>query len=257
LIDYSLIDQPEAISFMFYPRQDHSFCPGNAFDYAIPVEEKVSVTCRFYLGGRDFPWVLYFHGNGEVVSDYDDIAPFYHKIGLNLVVADYRGYGASQGFPLFSNMVEDAHRIFSAAGKKLAEKGLSEKIFVMGRSLGSISALELAYNNPDKLKGVIIESGFASIVHLLRHYDLFIGVDTGQFNKECIEMVSRISIPALIIHGENDQHVSLKQGKFLFNNLGSSIKKMVTVPGASHNDIMFYGMKQYFEAIKEFTALTA
>ncbi|MFZ5596705.1 MAG: alpha/beta hydrolase, partial [Bacillota bacterium] len=89
--DYSLLDQPGLIKFLFFPRKYHTACPANAFDTAFPVDRDVSITCRFHVAGRDLPWVLYFHGNGEVVSDYDQIAPIYNEIGLNMVVADYRG----------------------------------------------------------------------------------------------------------------------------------------------------------------------
>jgi pimeloyl-ACP methyl ester carboxylesterase len=125
-----------------------------------------------------FPWILFFHGNGEVVSDYDDIAPFYGRLGLNLTVADYRGYGASSGEPTFTNLVEDAHLIFSAVRKELSSKGFSENLWIMGRSLGSISALELGYHYGDQIQGLVIESGFASVTGLIRHLGLPPGEST-------------------------------------------------------------------------------
>jgi Putative lysophospholipase. len=255
MINYSLIDQPEVLSWFFYPRKDYTPCPKNAFDLAIPVDQNISVTCRFFLSDGKLPWVLYFHGNGEIASDYDDIAPLYHEVGLNLVVADYRGYGASQGYPTFTNMVKDAHRLFQAIREELAEKNLTNDMYVMGRSLGSIPALELAYGYPDLLRGVIIESGFTSFVHMIRHLELIRG-DTETFNNKCIEMVTKIIIPALIIHGEYDQLVSLKQGMFLFRNLGSSQKSMLVIPGADHNDILYYGQEKYFQVIREFVETT-
>lgn len=255
MINYSLIDQPDVLSYFFYPRKDYTPCPENAFDLAIPVEQNISVSCRFYLSDGKLPWVLYFHGNGEIASDYDDIAPLYHEAGLNLVVADYRGYGASQGYPTFTNMVKDAHRLFSAVREALAEKSLSNDMYVMGRSLGSIPALELAFSYPDILKGVIIESGFTSFVHMIRNLGLIQG-DTETFNNKCIEMVTKITIPALIIHGEYDQLVSLKQGVFLYRNLGSSEKSMLIIPGADHNDILYYGQAKYFKIIREFVEIT-
>ena len=97
--DYSEIDNSPALQYIFYPRTTHSKPPFNAFDKVIPVDEDVAITCRFYKGNDAWPWIVFFHGNGEVVSDYDNIAPFYTKRELNLVVTDYRGYGASTGTP--------------------------------------------------------------------------------------------------------------------------------------------------------------
>ncbi len=258
MTDYSVFDRPGLLKFLFYPRRDHTPCPEGAFDIAVPVDQDVSVTCRFYPAAGDLPWMLYFHGNGEVASDYDQIAPLYHQAGLNIVVADYRGYGTSQGTPTFSSLVRDAHSVFSAVGEILAEKNFPPGLWVMGRSMGSVPALELAYNYQDRLKGVIIESGFLSVTGLIRHLGLPAeGVDTGPFDRRCGRMASEIRIPALVIHGEKDRIVPLDQGRLLFEALGSTVKKMVVIPGADHNDILFFGLNRYFGAIREFTALKA
>src|SRR3989304_2696028 len=105
MIDYSPLDQPFLRQFIFYPRKDSAPCPGNAFDLSVRVTDGVSISCRFYTGQHEWPWVLFFHGNGEVVSDYDEISPFYHQGKMNLVVADYRGYGTSSGTPTLTDLV--------------------------------------------------------------------------------------------------------------------------------------------------------
>ncbi|MCL2766675.1 MAG: alpha/beta hydrolase, partial [Peptococcaceae bacterium] len=112
--NYSVIDLPPIIGILFYPRRDFSPCPENAFDLDVPVEENIRVTARFYSKGLEFPTLLYFHGNGEVVFDYDYVAPIYNDIDLNLVVADYRGYGASTGSPSFGALYPDARLILQA-----------------------------------------------------------------------------------------------------------------------------------------------
>src|SRR4030042_2559443 len=109
---YSALDRPEILQFIFYPRRDFTKTPTNAIDYFIPVDKDVSISCRFYTHSRSAPSIMYFHGNGEVVSDYDSIAPLYDKLGINLFVVDYRGYGASGGTPSFSSMIADAPILF-------------------------------------------------------------------------------------------------------------------------------------------------
>jgi len=142
---YSEIDRhPLLLRFLFYPRKWTRPAPAGAEDFMVPVEENITIGCRLYEGEAGWPWVLLFHGNGEIAADYDQIAPFYHQKKINLVVADYRGYGRSSGQPTFTGLVKDAPLIFEAAREKLAQRGLQEKLFVMGRSLGSVPALELA-----------------------------------------------------------------------------------------------------------------
>ena len=82
------------------------------------------VSCRFYKGNAEWPWILFFHGNGEVVSDYDEISPFYFKRKINLVVADYRGYGKSGGTPTITDMLSDAHQSVRGSEKGTGSKGL-------------------------------------------------------------------------------------------------------------------------------------
>ena len=122
------------------------------------MEADVSIHCRF-TEKPEFPSILYFHGNGEIVSDYDGFAHLFNAAGANLVVADYRGYGDSTGTPAFATMIEDAHRI-CAAVKKNWPAASSALTYIMGRSLGSVSALELAAADNGECKGLIIESGF-------------------------------------------------------------------------------------------------
>ena len=160
MTDYSSSDQPFLLQFIFYPRKDFTPCPANAFDLSVLVGDGVSIFCRFYVGHPEWPWILFFHGNGEVVSDYDEISPLYHQKEINLVVADYRGYGASTGAPTLTDLVQDAHVIFKEVKGELSRKNLRKELWVMGRSLGSISALELAYHYQEEIKGLIIESGF-------------------------------------------------------------------------------------------------
>ncbi|MEW5784511.1 MAG: alpha/beta hydrolase [Bacillota bacterium] len=142
-MDYSLIDGSSLLRYLFYPRKDYHKPPPGAFDLNIPVEAGVSITCRAYVGQPGNPWILFFNGNGEVVGDYNGIAPYYTRLGLNLLVADYRGYGASTGRPTFTALISDARAIVKAVWAELTAGGGKPHLWVMGRSLGSISALEL------------------------------------------------------------------------------------------------------------------
>lgn len=257
--DLSLIDQPHVLSFFFYPRQDSSKCPDNAFDFFVPVEKGITVSCRFYAGDKTWPSILYFYGNGEVASEYADIARFYHHKEINLVVADYRGYGMSQGKPSFANMQKDAHTLLGATKEELSRRGFQENLlWVMGRSLGSVCALELAFHYPADIRGVIIESGLVSIVKAVRSLGLASSLDADlkSLERESLAELNNISLPALIIHGEYDEIVPLRSAELLFRHLGSPEKYVVTIPFAGHNDVMFVEPEKYFGAIRHFIYTT-
>ena len=253
--DYSAIDRTSLLTYVFYPRETFSTCPRWGFDCFITVAENIFVHCRFYKENDNWPWVLHFHGNGEVVSDYDEIAIFYLKYGINLVVADYRGYGKSTGDPTLTDISSDAHIICDSVIRTLVEKGFRSDLWIMGRSLGSIPALEIAYRRRNTIRGLIIESGFPSITRLLVHLDVpAAGIDLDAIDRQCLDMVREIIVPVLIIHGEYDTLVPLEEAETLSEQIGSQEKELLIIPGANHNDIMFVGLKQYFEAIKKFIA---
>ena len=251
--DYSQIDRSPLVGFLFYPRRDFSPCPQGAFDFFVPVDQVVSISCRFYIKDKTWPQILYFHGNGEVVSDYDEIAPFYHARRINLIVTDFRGYGASDGSPTFTHLVQDAHRILGAVKEELSQEGIPPDLWVMGRSMGSISALELAGHYPDQVKGLLVESGFASVTRLIKHLGLPAhGIDLEPIEQERMNMIRKISVPALIIHGELDNLVPLQEAEDLYQNLGTTRKKLVVIPKADHNNILSADRELYFGAIQKF-----
>jgi len=257
MIDYSSLDQPFLLQFIFYPRKDFTPCPKNAFDLSVAVGDNVSISCRFYTGHREWPWILYFHGNGEVVSDYDEISPFYHQRKMNLVVADYRGYGASGGTPTLTDLVQDAPLIFHGVREELSRRKLRKDLRVMGRSLGSIAALELASHRQEEMKGLIIESGFPSVVRIMFHLGVpaqVMGLE--KIDQESLERLKKIYLPTLIIHGGQDSLVPLENAKAIYQHLGTREKELLVIPSATHNDIMIVGFKDYFDALQQFIEKT-
>ncbi len=256
--DYSEVDRPSVLVYVFYPRDAFSACPRYGFDHFVPVAEDVSLHCRFYKDNDSWPWILYFHGNGEVVSDYDEISLFYLKNKINLVVADYRGYGKSTGESTLTDISQDAHIVYDAVKKELEGRGFRSDLWIMGRSLGSISALEIAHQRKDDIRGLIIESGFPSITRLLVHLDVPVaGIDLDKIDRQCLAMIGEIRVPTLIIHGEYDTLVPPEEAETLMEHIGSQEKRLLIIPGATHNDIMFMGLKQYMEAINAFIESTS
>jgi len=251
--DYSYVDQPQVLQYLFSPRDDASENPPGCYDHFVEVGDNVRVACRFYLADPDWPWMLYFHGNGEVASDYDQIALFYQFCRVNLAVADYRGYGLSQGRPTVAALISDAEKVWTEVNRYVKESYAQAVSWVMGRSMGSIAALHLAYRFPQEMQGFIIESGFACVPRLIHHLGIMApNPQLKSIEAECLEMIKQIEVPALILHGDRDTLVPWSEGKLVYDTLGSADKQMLAIPGASHNDIIFCDMPRYFGAIEQF-----
>ena len=246
------MNKKEIINAIFYPRKSHK--EQDSKDFIITVSDRNRVGCRMFLKDRSFHNILFFHGNAEIAQEYDDIAALYHRNNCNLIVSDYRGYGLSTGTSDRDNLLTDSIEVFDFTQNYLRDNGFLEQVVVMGRSLGSASAWEIAYNRKDRIKAIIIESGFTTEYPLL---DL-LGVSpdlidfklSDGFNS--LKKIKKYEKPALIIHAEKDHIVPLSEGEIAYKKVLSKNKKIVVVESANHNNIIHCIGVKYFEDIKRF-----
>ena len=254
---YDALDRPEVLGVLFYPRREigGSLMSHDVHLVRIPIAEGLSLGGKLYVASATAPVVLFFHGNGEIASDYDTISSFYTELGLTLLVIDYRGYGTSDGTPTATALLADARASFERAGDIFAEHGLEpERVYVMGRSLGSAAALEVAAHAADgRLAGLILESAFAYTFPLIERIG-FLQLPDAYEQKDGfgnIEKIERTRLPTLIIHGERDWIIPISDARALYEASPAADKKLVKVPGAGHNDLMMIGRRAYFGAISE------
>lgn len=256
--DASLLDRPEVLACLFYPRPGFARgSPANASDLLIPVAEGVVIGARCHLADPEAANILLFHGNGEIAEDYDDLGPVYARRRINFLVVDYRGYGRSTGWPTASAMLADSHAVLDFVAGWLKRQGHAGPLLVMGRSLGSASALELAYHHPDQIAGLILESAFAHTGPLLRR----IGVDLAavpDFEESRgfrqLDKIQTFTKPTLIIHAEYDHIIPFGDGQALYDASLAQDKRLVKIPRADHNTIFAVGSRPYLEAVETFVS---
>jgi len=258
---YQVLDRPEVLGVLFYPRREGGVprLLSGVHNVRIPVDGDFSVGGKIYSAQPGAPVIVYFHGNGEIASDYDTIAPFYVNLGITLFVIDYRGYGVSDGAPTSSALINDARRAFRKVRDVLADKGVSAgELYVMGRSLGSAAALEVVDTCRDGLAGLIIESGFAHTFALIERIGFLQVPDADEARDGFgnLEKISRADLPTLIIHGERDWIIPVGDGIGLYEASPAAEKTLVKVPGAGHNDLMMAGRRIYFDAIAKLCGRT-
>lgn len=254
--DYSLLDGAGAALTMFYPRTDLYPPTNGASDHFFEAEAGVRLGARLYGVDPLWPTLLYFHGNGEIASDYDDISALYNDRRLNLLVVDFRGYGASTGHPTAATLVSDAHPVVQGFHGLLDGLGYSKVRYLMGRSLGAHPALEAAANAGAGFAGLIIESGASNLRRSLDRYGLLETELGGRLAKAHEAKLASIVLPTVIIHGEHDELVPLETAHQLFDLLALAERKLVTIPEAGHNDLLWAGERLYFDSIEELVTAT-
>ena len=198
------------------------------------------------------PVLVYFHGNGEVVSDWVDVfPPLCQPVGFEVFLAEYRGYGMSSGQPALYSMLNDLEQIAQAIGVP------TSRIVVFGRSVGSIYALEWVSRFPDTM-GLVIESGIHDVYQRLRlrvepdelgctEHLFREAVDT-HFNHQ--SKLSAYQGPSLFMHAQRDTLVTVEHAHA---NVAAARKGQLKVfARGGHNDILMANTQDYVNTLRSF-----
>jgi pimeloyl-ACP methyl ester carboxylesterase len=252
-----LIDNPAVSNIVFYPRKiaiPNDLSP-NIDILRLNIGNGVEIGGFFYKSDVKNPTILLFHGNGEIALDYQYIAPIFFEINVNLAVVDFRGYGFSSGEPYYTSLISDAMPIYTAFREWMSQNRLLNSLFILGRSLGSVCAAEIGSHNPVDLRGIIFESGFASIYNMMTN--LF-RISSPHLTSESLEeysndiRVRKFEKSTLIIHGTIDWIIPHTEAELLYKNLPDNLdKKLISIEGAGHNTILSF-KEEYFKPISEF-----
>ncbi len=191
--------------------------------------------------------VLYCHGNGGNIASYLDAALVGTKLGLNMFLFDYRGYGTSAGTPSEAGTYRDA----AAAWNYLVgeRKIPPERIVIWGRSLGGAIAARTAADRP--AGAVILESAFTSLPALARHHaDWVPSVFFAAHRYDTRRYLDQVTAPVLVIHSPDDEIVPFQHGRSLYEAIRGP-KAFLEIHG-SHNRGTADSAAVYEAAIKEF-----
>lgn len=245
----SLFDDPRFNQSLFFPRAAPLRPAPNARDLYV----EVAPGTRLHLRVHDHPdalaTVLLFHGNGEVVSHYDQAADDFAKTGVDLAVVDYRGYGASTGSPTLRHCLRDASVVVDAVLAATSGRPL----IVMGRSLGSACAAELCQTARDGVIGYIVESGIADVAGIIRRRGIALTAplpaeDLAAFDP--LPKFARCVTPTLVLHGSDDTIIPPGEARMTFDALAAREKSLVVISGRGHNNISLH--PRYWDSIARF-----
>ena len=198
--------------------------------------------------------LLHFHGNGEIVEDYrPDIVNSFLSLGVNVFLAEYRGYGASSGDPALASMFDDLPAIMAATGVPPG------RIILFGRSIGSIYAIECARQFPD-VAGMILESSIADPLErlLLRIEPAELGCDEAELaaaSRMFLDHQAKLAgytRPLLVMHATHDMLVSVSHARRNHQWAGSAEKQLVEFAHGGHNDLQAVNWAEYFGEVGTF-----
>jgi len=177
--------------------------------------------------------IIFFHGNGGNISNVNWLGQRFAKQGFNILLFDYRGYGASEGETgRESDLYADGD---AAVAFIMNEKGVRPKDIVLyGQSLGTAVVADVASRG--NYGAVVLESGFSSAssvaktaVPWLPQFLHFLGKN----RFESARKLANVRAPILIAHGDPDGTIPTTEAHLLFA-AANEPKKLLIIPGAGH-----------------------
>ena len=239
-------------TFVFYPDHTLESVPADwALDYEdvfFEARDRTRLHGWFFPLPGKAPTILFCHGNAGNISHRIDNVKKLLDYGLQVFIYDYRGYGRSDGTPSEKGIYHDG----LAAYDYLVEqrKIPPGRIIPFGRSLGAAVAIEIAVKR--EVRSLIIESAFTSTKEMAKQMLLFQLISPFiPPNYNNLKKIKDITVPKLIIHGENDSLIPFSMGKRLYHAAGAP-KYFFPIQRAGHNDTYVVGGRKYFEGLAGF-----
>jgi len=191
--------------------------------------------------------LLFFHGNAGNISHRSESIAVFHRMGLNIFIFDYRGYGHSSGKVNEKGLYQDADAAWNYLTKT---KDIdSRKIILFGRSLGGAIAANLANKNTPA--ALIMESTFSSSRDMASSIIPYLSnliIMRYQFNSK--DKIANIQCPVMIMHSSEDEMIPYSHGKKLFN-AANQPREFFRMKG-SHNAGFLLSQPDYEVVIESF-----
>lgn len=220
---------------MYAPLRELEATPADAGwgyeDVHLTADDRIRIHGWWVPVERNRGTVLFCHGNAGNISHRLESIAVFRRLGMNVLIFDYRGYGLSEGSPDEEGTYRDAE----AAYRYLREERAipAEEIIIFGRSLGGAVAIELARRA--QAAGLICEATFTSAVEMGKLIFPSLPVGLLVRNKyDSISKVGGLELPVLFIHSPEDDLVPYEHGLALFQ-AAAEPKEFLPIAGG-HGD---------------------
>ncbi|MFW6087248.1 MAG: alpha/beta hydrolase [Myxococcota bacterium] len=148
---------------------------------------------------RPVPWVLYLHGNYELIDGQDHVVELLRSAGWAVVLPEYRGYGSSEGEPSQAVVTDDLVRVVDRM--RQAPNLDSDRVVFWGRSLGAGFAAQVARHRPPA--GLIVQTPFLRTDRMALRYLAPPWLVRHPFRSD--RVVRRLDRPLLILEHAHDE----------------------------------------------------
>lgn len=191
--------------------------------------------------------LLFFHGNAGNISHRRDSIEIFRRLGMDVFILDYRGYGKSQGKPGEQGLYRDARAAWDyLTGVRAVNP---RDIVVFGRSLGGAVATQLAAEvQPEKL---IVESCFSSARDMARRiFPLSSWLLVMRYEFDVAAQLQKVKGDVLVAHSPEDEIIPFEMGETLYRSVGGE-SRFLRMRG-DHNGGFLNSQPEYEQALGDF-----
>ena len=224
---------------------------------------------KYYHLEDNAPIIMFFHGyRCSAIRDGNGIFLYTRKLGFNVLLADQRAHGNSQGKTITFG-VKERYDVRSWVEYFTKRFGTKQKIYLSGLSMGGATVLMASdIGLPKNVIGILADCPYSSpkaiLCSVIRQMHFPVKMTyalaclsaswIGQFDVEeasAIEAVRNSQIPTLIIHGDADDFVPCSMSMDC-QLAGENHVQLVLIKGAAHGMSHCVDTPSYEEAVYAF-----
>ncbi|MBX0291664.1 alpha/beta hydrolase [Hymenobacter sp. HSC-4F20] len=237
---------------LFFPNK---LAPNYRFRFSGRFEERwIRASDGTRLHGLLFPTdsarkglIFYLHGNGGALDSWGEVAPTYSRLGYDVFLLDYRGYGKSED--RIRNEAQFLADVEAAYQQILAQYPENQTV-ILGYSLGTGAAAWLASRHNPRL--LILQAPYPSMRAMARQHYPWVPGFIVRYPLHTDKVLAHVSAPIVIFHGDQDEIISY-QGTLKLKQLLKPQDQFITLRGAGHNGMT--DNPDYLAAIQQVLAM--
>lgn len=187
--------------------------------------------------------ILYLKGNSRSIKGWGKFAVDFTRLGFDVVMVDYRGFGKSVGKRSEKDIKDDMQKVYEILKKRVDEK----YIIIYGRSMGSGFATKLASKNNPRM--LVLESPYYSMTKMAKRYIPFMPASLIlRFPLKTYKWIKYVKCPIKIVHGTSDRLIPFKSSLSL-SKINPEVTRLYSVIGGGHNDL--HTFEEYHRMLEE------
>jgi alpha-beta hydrolase superfamily lysophospholipase len=212
------------------------------------VDERRAITSRTPIENPQGT-VLVFHGNAGAALHRTYYIEALQRVGYRVIVAEYPGYGARDGSPSESALIEDG----IAMAKKVLQ-AYKEPLYLCGESLGSGVAAGVVASRQVPIRGLLLITPFDTMAKVAqRHYWFLLARWLVRDKFDTIARLRDFEGPIAVVLAGRDEVIPNRNTLALFEALPAK-KKLWRFENAGHNSLPLEPWRPWWQEAMQFIA---